>query len=149
MSDYDAASRIVVGKVLADEVKLGLDELKIRLLHHMRTGDRIVGEHENVRLGAITKCEGRKKAQVVDPTAFLGYVEDNYPDEVYKAVRSAFSEVLLDDMLHHGCDRRTGAVVPGVAVREGAPYLSVRATPEGKEWIRQQLGQAIQAIGAS
>lgn len=148
MSDYNTAARVIAGKVIADEVKQGLDDLRMRLTYQMRIGDRIVGEHEGVRLGAITKCEGRKRAVVIDEGAFLTYVAVNYPDEIVRMVRDAFRDKLLQQMLHDGCDTKTGAVVPGVEIREGDPYLMVKPTPEGKEWIKNQIGGQLRAIGS-
>lgn len=146
MTDYDTASKVVAGKIIADQVKAGLDDYKTRMLHHMRTGDRIIGEHQGVRLGAITKCEGRKRAVVVDAGAFVTYVIVNYPTEVVTTVRKPFEDRLLSDMVHEGCDPKTGAVIPGVEVREGDPYLMVRPTPEGKEWVQNQFGLILPAI---
>lgn len=146
MTDYDTAAKLIAARVIQDEFKTGTDELKIRLLQHMRTGDRTVGEHDGVRLGAITKCEGRKRAVVVDEGAFFEYVVRNYPEELHMVVRDAMRDKLLRQMLHDGCDTSTGAVVPGVEVREGEPYLMVKPTMEGREWVSAQLGASLRGI---
>jgi hypothetical protein len=146
VSNYDTASKVIAGKILGDHVKVALDDYKTRMLHHMRTGDRIIGEHQGVRLGGITKCEGRKRAVVVDETAFVTWVMLNYHMETLTTVREPFRKKLLDHMLHDGCDPKTGVVVPGVEIREGDPYLMVRPTPEGKAWVQNQFGLILPAI---
>ena len=137
MTDIRALSlQAVVLKVLADKVKARRDGVNRELSAALDPGDRKTAAlASGVKVGTVSYTNGRAAAAVVDERAFMAWVAANRPDEIVQTVRDSYRAYLLEEVRANGglLDMATGEAVeiPGVAVRAGSPYLSVRADPAG------------------
>jgi len=140
-------------KVLEDRVSRQRgrvnDDLKTKMDVEDRKAARLAS---GVKVGTVTYSQGKTTASVMDETVLTEWVRENHPDEIVPIVRGSFRAFLLDQVKEHG-----GIVtpdgelieVPGVQVRQGSPYLSVRpdpaALPDLVEVIRANQILALEA----
>ena len=82
---------------------------------------------------------------VVDESAFVAYVQATSPHnvETVVTVRPAYQKVALDALVMGpdglAVDPSTGEVVPGVAYRQGNPYISTRFEKDGRVAVLDAL----------
>ena len=135
------ALRVAVLKVLADRVNTAQRQARTEVAELMDTGDRLNPAAGGVRLAAVTKAHGRTTASVTDPNAFARWCAEHYPHNVEHkpVVRVAWTNAVLDASKEAGepCtpDGTTG--VPGIAVGEGEPTITVRLTPDAAEAVER------------
>lgn len=150
MTDVKATGRkVMAAQLVAGTIGgIGKDakaELLPALLNLGSERLRVKGD-DGTDYGTIVVAGGSRKAKVADERAFLAYVKATYPTEVVEVVREAFAKSLLDAASGSGdavaMDPRTGAVIPGVEIREGEPYLTVRPTPVAKELMADTLASS-------
>jgi hypothetical protein len=138
----DAAAEAVVYALIADVAKDRKDEARAWLNNHMgpdAAAVKAVANGENI--GRATWIEGKETLAVFDAAAFQEYVTDNWPDELITTVNPAFQKALLAGLKVVGGTviDKTGEPVPGVALRESAPYVSVRKSDEARATVETLL----------
>lgn len=121
------------------------DSLRVRVTKQMGDADEErVGAKlpDGTKLGAISYSEGRRTAKVTDEANALAWCQRVHPSEVQTVtiIRPAYLKMLLDlakadnaPAGAHGVDPETGEELDFIEVMQGAPYISVTATTEGKE----------------
>lgn len=134
----------MAAKLIADAVKAEHDPVKASLLAAMRDGgvERVrVADDDGSDLGAVSLGQRKPAAKVTDPQAFTAWVAKNYPGEIVQSVRESFTAKLLAAATATGepIDTATGAVIPGMELAAGEPYLTVRPTAEAKQRMRDTL----------
>lgn len=94
---------------------------------------------DGTKIASITRSDGRKSATIVDEQAALEWCKSRYPTEVVtvEMIRPAFRKKFLDiagslPVGSQGLDSATGEELPFIEVRQGAPYVTVLKTDEGK-----------------
>jgi hypothetical protein len=143
MSQQDTARRALVAKTVADEIKKVGDAAKADLLAIMEDGgtERIrVTDDQGEDFGTVTRSPGRTLARIIDPEAFLIWVEQRYPDQIVRSVNPAFVDRLLAGAVRRGdpVDEQ-GEEMPGVQIGVGQAYLTVRPTPAARKQAAQIL----------
>lgn len=128
--------QLVATKVLAAKVADHANALKAEMSAALDPGDRKVAAlDDGTKVGTVTYTNGRASVTVTDDVALTAWVQANYPDEVTTvvAVRPAFRAALLDAAKAAGAavDVRTGEPLPGVSVRDGEPFLTVKPDADG------------------
>lgn len=135
-------------RVLEGLIKEEIDAAKAAAMQAMDGvgAERVrVTDQSGTNLGAATVSGGRVTARVVDDAALLAWVRRNHPTEVVETVRPAFVKALLDGAAakaEPGDDTPIGPdgeVLPGVELRQGDPYLTIRPTAEAKQRAREML----------
>lgn len=143
----EAASRAAVWSVIAAAAKARADEAKEELAA-LEVGDTIAATvpcrhpgnpvviHELI--GKATMTKGRAKLVITDESAFLEWVKAQHPSEVVESVNPAFVDGLKARAKDIGLGvviDSHGEVVPGVAIEEGAPYVTVRKEKNAEELV--------------
>jgi hypothetical protein len=147
MDVKDGGRRLMATKLIAATVAVSGKPLQAELLAEMtRAGVETLRVKDDVgtNYGTVSVVGGKqRRATVVDEAAFLAWVERTRPDEVVRIVRPATAKAILDAATAAGdevpVDPVTGEVIPGVEMREGEPYLTVRPTPLAKELMADTL----------
>lgn len=95
---------------------------------------------DGTRLGKVFKVRGRLTPAVTNEAEFLAWVRKNHPSEITESVRPAYQAKVIASTKANGLpvDPATGEVVPGVELREGAPYISFRGERGYQEIIAQR-----------
>jgi hypothetical protein len=123
------AVQAVALRALAQRVTQRLDTIKGQLAYLIGPGDRTTARLDDGRsIGSISYAKGKVAATVVDEVAFTRWVLANYPHNITQAVRPAFTTAVLESSRRAGVPMAPDGTleVPGVEVRDGAPYLTVR-----------------------
>lgn len=141
MTDREAVGRALVAKCIADHIKHYIDETKDEVVVDMKPGDRVTYAHNDIAYGSITMTNGRRGAHLVDPDAFLAWVERAYPDRIIRQVDPAFLGRILNVATRLGVavDTETGEVIPGIEITQGEPFPSLRPTTELKELVQERM----------
>lgn len=148
MADMQAAARLVMAtRLIGDAVKEETDAARVaaRELMQQAGAERVrVTDQHGANLGAVTLAAGRTTARVSDESAFVRWVADRYPTEVEQIVRDAFRRRLLSEAGKAGdpVDTETGEVIPGVAIEQGEPYVTVRPTDVARDRMRTMLANS-------
>lgn len=138
----DIAAQAVVWSLIADVAKEHKDEARAWLTNNMGPDMAAVKAVANGEtIGRATWIESKPTVVVQLPSAFLQYVSDKHPDEVVRTVNPVFQKALLDGLtiVDGTVIDRDGEPVPGVVVRESAPYVSVRKSPEARAAVEELL----------
>lgn len=127
----NTARTAAVLKALSDLSAEAYKRAKADVAEHLDVGDRKTATLEDgTKIGTVSYSDGRKTPRVYGDTAFLDYVRQHYPGEIVQTVRPSFIKTLLESgtVTDTGelCDSTTGELIPGVEVRNGDPYISVR-----------------------
>lgn len=133
MSDVAGkAVELVASNVLTGHLREHAAKLKDELAAELPVGVRwpaVLGS--GVHVGTVTFKQGNTTAGVVDERALLAWVRENRPDEIIEQVRPSYLAAVLDQAKRRGAAvTGDGEVIPGIAVRQGDPYLSVLPTKE-------------------
>lgn len=93
--------------------------------------------------GTVTYAQGKTAASVTDPAVFAAWVADRYPEAIVTTVDEAWRARLLAACTRSGepVDPATGEEIPGVDVRRGAPYVSIRATDTAKDRMAEVIAE--------
>lgn len=133
----ELARRALAGKALAAAVLAATDGDREQLFELMcATGAekvRVRGD-DRADFGPVSLIPGRKVATVVDEAAFTAWVARQYPGEMVQSVRPAFADKLRAAAVRLGepVDEATGAIIAGLRVEAGAPYLRIVPSGEAK-----------------
>jgi hypothetical protein len=94
---------------------------------------------DGTKIASITRSSGNRKARITDEAAALKWCQNRYPTEVVavEMIRPAFLKKLMDvagslPLGSKGLDAATGEELPFIEVQQGAPYVTVTKTDEGK-----------------
>jgi hypothetical protein len=140
-----AALRAAVVKFLADRVAEANKDAKADVLDQLDAGDRkgaVLPDGGDV--GTVSVTKGRKTISVTDEAAFLAWVREHSPHniEVTERVRPAYTKSVTDGgQARYGMvvDPNSGEIIPGLALREGDPYVTVRQSDEQAEVLAAAL----------
>lgn len=129
MSIQSAAQRVAVAKAVGDMLRRVTVEARgdftaaaqeagvVSVRVHLPAGE----------LGMVTMTRGRSTPVVADERAFLAWVTEHAPGEVVTAVRDSYRRHVLDQV------KQTGELPPGVEMRDGDPYPTVRLAPGAEQ----------------
>ncbi|MCA1185791.1 MULTISPECIES: hypothetical protein [unclassified Saccharopolyspora] len=147
MSTKNTALQIAVLRLLLDKVKQASDAAKANGLGRMDPGDRITATYNGQKIAAVSAAEGKTSARVTNPDALAAWVAEHYPTEVEHkpVIRPAFERVLLDLAKKAGEPVAPDGEldVPGIAVSNGDPYITVRPTPEAEQIVTAMLAAGV------
>jgi hypothetical protein len=137
----DAAAEAVVWSLIADVAKERKDEARAWLNHRMGEDAAAVKAIANGEtIGRANWVDGKAALAVVDAEKFAEYVASHYPGELVTTVNGAFQKALLARLtVVDGYALDDGEPVPGVELRESAPYVSVRKSGEARSIVEQLL----------
>lgn len=124
-------------------IKQANESLGVKSLEVSLPGGKVVA--------ALSLAAPDPSPSVHDEQAFAEWVSAGYPTEVVPTVRPAFKKSLLGRLEVAGdgaVDPETGEVVPGVGVRERAPYVTLRFKPGGRDdiavaWRNKTLPESV------
>lgn len=120
--------------------------------------DERVGAHlpDGTKLASITRSDGKKSVKVTDEAALLAWCKKEHPEHVYtvEMVRPAYRTFLTDvagslPLGSKGLDPSTGRELPFIEVQQGSPYVTVTATPEGKQRMQALAHGFGRTLGAA
>lgn len=94
---------------------------------------------DGTKVASVSLSGGGKSAILLNDRDFFEWVKAVHPDETQVVVRESFRKKILDASAKAGrpVDPVTGETVPGVAMTDKVPYVSVRFTKDGKDAIVQ------------
>lgn len=143
--DLRSLSRVALAsKVLADAAREEGQAARDALAEQMADGGvervRVTGDDQS-DYGTVVLTPGRRAASIVDEQQFAAWVASRYPDEVVMSVKVAFRERLLHRATKAGdpVDVETGEAIPGMAMRQGDPYLVTRPSVVAKDRMKTAL----------
>lgn len=138
----DAAAEAVLWGILETAAKNRKDEARAWLTNRMGPDMAAVKAVANGEtIGRATWVEPVQQYTVVDPAAFMEYVGRKWATELVTTVNPAFQKTFLSgltDVDGEAIDK-DGEPVPGVALRESAPFVSVRKSPEARAAVEELL----------
>lgn len=125
---HDAAFRAGVWQYIAKRATELFNTTKEELKASLPQGDVVAGRSGDQILAKASWTEGRQSIVTEDPVALLAWVKANRPTEVVESVNPAFvaSFKVVDRIVIDG----QGEPVPGVGVKQGDPFISVRGTKD-------------------
>ncbi|OIN80193.1 hypothetical protein [Mycobacterium malmoense] len=138
----DAAAEAVVWSLIADVAKERKDAARAWLNNRMGADAAAVKAIANGEtIGRANWVDGKSVLAVVDTGKFVDYIASHHPGELIVTVNSAFQHALLAKLkvVDGIVIDANGEPVPGVAVRESAPYVSVRKSDEARAVVEQLL----------
>ena len=141
MNVSELAMQAAVLKALLDEVSARVKVTKAQAEAAFReTGTTGAGAQlpDGTKIATVTYTGGdSKSARVTDENVFLAWVLREHPEQMELIVRPAYQKGLLDAAEKAGqpVDPTTGETVPGVAVKNTTPYVSIRFKPGAKEAV--------------
>jgi hypothetical protein len=140
MNVSELAMQAAVLKALLDEVsarvKAAKDDALAAFTDTGTTGARSQLP-DGTTIATVTKAGGESKsAYVLNENTFQAWVMANHPEEMELVVRPGYKEKLLDAAAKAGeAVTKDGERLPGVAVKDTTPYVSIRFKPGGKEAV--------------
>jgi hypothetical protein len=139
----DLARVAMASRVLGDAAKEEGAAARAALGQQMLDAgvERVRVHNDDVDYGTVVCTPGRRSAAIVNDDAFTAWVAARYPDQMVMSVRPSFRELLVGRASRLGdpVDKETGEVIPGMAMRQGDPYLTVRPSSDAKERMKTSL----------
>lgn len=138
---HDAALRAGLWTVIEARAKELKDQAKAELAA-LEVGDTVAGKVDGKVLAKATRVKGRSRLVVTDEYAFLEWVGETHPSEITAQVNPSFVKALEQRAKDIGLGAvvsSDGEVVPGVEIREGDSYVTVRKDPEAPFLVAQLL----------
>jgi hypothetical protein len=146
-TQHDTALRLIVLKVLAEELAKAKAPVTETLRETWTVGDRNAGKLPDGKVvGSVTFKNGATGASVTDRAAFEEWVSQVHPEEwetitpaPITRVRPAFEKRLTDVAKKEGepVDPATGDTVPGITVRQGDPTPAVTLAKGAAELVAE------------
>jgi hypothetical protein len=155
----ETALHLALLKVLTDRLGKARTTAADTLKASWRVGDRNAAAlPSDAVIGSVTYAKGRASAAVTDREAFEEWVAANHPEEIETVVpepivrvRPAYEALLTSAAKQMGeaVDATTGEVVPGIEVRQGDPYTTVRLAGDAEEQVAAawKSGELAELIG--
>ena len=135
------ALQAAVLKVLGDAIGDRLDVIKRQAeaaFTATGTSQAIPALPDGTKIAAVTLTGGDSKSAYIDSdNDLLAWVLKEHPDEVELVIRDGYKKKLLDAAKKAGqpIDPATGETVPGIAVKDSKPYVSIRFKAGAKEAV--------------
>lgn len=132
----DAAARAVAWQIIEQAAKARKDEARAELAA-LEPGDTIAGKWDGQLLGKATMTHGKSKVVITDHQQLVEWLQYTHPTEILISANPAYVATLQ----HVGgvVIDKDGAVVPGVEVVQGDPYVSVRKEKDAPFVVAQLL----------
>lgn len=141
MSDQDPihAAALAAGVWAVIKARAGEMEAQAKdVLKTLPVGDTVSGRWEGQILAKATMVKGRTTMVVTDPIALLEWVKKNHPTETVESVNPAFMSLIEKRAKELGQPVDwDGALIPGLEMRQGDPYVSVKKQPDATEMVAQ------------
>lgn len=133
---HDAAKRAGVFQYIAKRAGELLANAK-QELRALPNGDTVAGRHNDQVLCKASWVKGRQTIVVDDAAALLEWVKANHPTEIVESVNTAFVSTFkaVDGIVIDGA----GEPVPGMRVKQGDPYITVKGNAETPFLVAQLL----------
>ena len=141
MNVSETALEAVVLKALLDEISDRVKAAKARMeaaFTETGTTGTIPQLADGTKIATVTYAGGdSRSARVTDENAFLAWVLSEHPEQMELVIRPAYQKGLLDAAEKAGqpIDPATGESVPGIAVKNSTPYVSIRFKPGAREAV--------------
>lgn len=133
-----AALRAAVVSTLQARVKETDKNARADILDQLEPGDRLTARYKGHVIAAVRVDPGKVTPSVTDPDKFAAWCAENYPTEVdmKPVVKPAFIAAVLAASKEAGqACVPDGTECPGVAVREGDPFVVITSTGEAQEVV--------------
>jgi hypothetical protein len=135
----DPVATLALCKWLRDRIRDWETEAKAEL--KMMPGERKAAVVNGMQIGYLTLANGKRSTDV-DEDGFTEWVEQRWPSEVVKSVRTSFRRKLLDGALKRGAlIDGDGEVCEGVTVTKGEPYPTTQLGPEADICVAELLNR--------
>lgn len=122
-----AALQAAVWAVVETRAKELKDEARGELAAGLLPGDTIAGKWDGRTVAKATMARGRARLVVTDEAALVEWLTANHPTELVVTINPAYLGALEERAKTLGFPVDShGEAVPGVALVEGDPYVSVR-----------------------
>jgi len=141
MNVSETALEAVVLKALLDQVSGRVKAAKAQAeaaFKETGTTGAIPQLPDGTKIATVTYAGGdSKSARVTDENAFLAWVLAEHPEQMELVIRPSYQKGLLDAAEKAGqpIDPSTGETVPGIAVKDSTPYVSIRFKPGAREAV--------------
>lgn len=132
----DAAFRAGVWSVIEAKAKEQKDAAKAEL-RSLEPGDAVQGKWHGQPVAKASMVQGRTKLVVTDEHWFAEWVKNNHPTEFIEMVNPAYLKALEKTAVDGVVIDSQGELVPGVEIREGDPYVSVRKADGAEDVIAE------------
>jgi hypothetical protein len=137
VTDLDRLTvRAAVLKLLSDRVYAAFKAAKDDVAAHLGPEGRKNAVLDGIKLASVSVTKSGRFS-VYNPAAFLRWVQENYPTEVYDVptVRPAFLDLIkkTSEAAGQPCAPDGTLDIPGVSI--GDPYPLVRKTPEADQVV--------------
>lgn len=155
MNPRELALALAVTTVIADAAKERKDQLRAQLQDALDTlgADAVRAElPDGTRVARTAMVVPAATATVTDEDMFVKHVSVASPHNVQTLVlvREAYRKLLLERLVPgpdgQAVDPDTGELVPGVAFRERAPYVSTRFDKGGRDAVVDALRSGTVAL---
>jgi hypothetical protein len=152
----ETALHMTLLKALVDRLGAARATAAETLKSTWHVGDRTAGAlPSGVVIGSVTYGKGATRAAVTDRAEFEAWVTATHPGEMETVtttrVRPAYEALLVNAAKQLGVaiDATTGEEVPGIGVRQGDPFPSVRMAKDADEAIAEawQNGELTELVG--
>jgi hypothetical protein len=135
----DAAFRAGVWQVIELRAKELKDAAKQELLA-LEPGDAIAASWNGLGIAKASMTRGRSKLVVTDEAKLLEWLYGMHPSEIISSPNPAYLRQLEQRARELGAVvDQCGEEVPGVELRQGDPYVSVRRQPDAPFAVSQML----------
>lgn len=135
----DPVATLALCKWLRDRIRDWETEAKADL--RMVAGERKAAVVNGMQIGYLTLANGKRSTEV-DEDAFTEWVEQRWPSEVVKSVRTSFRRKMLDLALKRGAlIDGDGEVCEAVIVTKGEPYPTTQLGPEADICVADLLNK--------
>jgi hypothetical protein len=139
----ETALQAAVLKALLDEISARVKVTKAQAeaaFKETGTTGTVPTLPDGTKVATVTYAGGdSKSAYVLDANAFDAWVMKEHPEQMELVVRDSYRKGLLDaaEKAGQAIDPTTGETVPGIAVKDSTPYVSIRFKPGAREAVAQ------------
>jgi hypothetical protein len=137
----EVAMQAAVLKALLDEISARVKDAKAQAEEaFLETGTTgaVPALPDGTKIASVTYAGGdSRSARIVDENAFEAWVLAQHPEQMELVIRDTYKKGLLDaaEKAGQAIDPTTGETVPGIAVKNSTPYVSIRFKPGAKEAV--------------
>jgi len=140
MNLRETALRLAAITVIADAAKDAKDRLRDQFAEQLNAvgADAAKAALEGTEVAKVSLVSPKSSAIVVNESAFVDYVEQEFPNEIVKSVRESYKKVFLERIIEMDGEAvytMNGEVLPFIAFKSREPYVSTRFVKDGREVI--------------